>query len=309
MGVLTATVLDRLVERVPDLLARVDLFAGTSTGALIALALAKGRSPAELVDLYRKRSAKIFEDSALDDIRDLGRLLGADHDSSNLRSIVADVLGSETKLSQLGRRVLVAAFDLDNGKSGLERSWKPKFFHNLRGPDSDGDEKAVDVALRSCAAPTYLPTYQGYIDGGVVANNPSMAALALVLDRRNGTGVTLDDVSLLSLGTGTLSEFIEGQELDWGISQWARPLIRLMLDGNVGIADFQCAQLLNERYMRFSPVLPARLNVELDGVHRVEDLYTFARTVSIEPLVEWIQTTWRPDEPASSGEKPSGATT
>ena len=64
-----------------------------------------------------------------------------------------------------------------------KRHWKPKFFHNLeRGGSKDGGELVVDVALRTSAAPTYFPSYQGYVDGGVVANNPTMAALAQALD-------------------------------------------------------------------------------------------------------------------------------
>jgi hypothetical protein len=45
------------------------------------------------------------------------------------------------------------------------RTWKPKFFHDYPGADSDGQERIVDVALRTRAS----PTYEGYIDGGVGA--------------------------------------------------------------------------------------------------------------------------------------------
>ena len=49
-----------------------------------------------------------------------------------------------------------------------QRMWKPKFFHNFEGEDSDGHLGVVDVALSTSAAPTYFPSYGGYIDGGVV---------------------------------------------------------------------------------------------------------------------------------------------
>jgi patatin-like phospholipase/acyl hydrolase len=39
----------------------------------------------------------------------------------------------------------------------------------------------VDAALRSAAAPTYFPVYQGYCDGAVTANNPSLVAVSMAL--------------------------------------------------------------------------------------------------------------------------------
>lgn len=58
------------------------------------------------------------------------------------------------------------------------RTWKPKIFHNFKGDDSDGDALIANVALYTSSAPTYLPSADGYIDGGVFANNPSVVALA-----------------------------------------------------------------------------------------------------------------------------------
>jgi len=35
--------------------------------------------------------------------------------------------------------------------------------------------------MRSAAAPTYFPVYQGYCDGAVTANNPSLVAVSMAL--------------------------------------------------------------------------------------------------------------------------------
>lgn len=47
--------------------------------------------------------------------------------------------------------------------------------------ERDGRERMVDVALATSAAPTYLPAHElrglQLIDGGVVANNPSIVAV------------------------------------------------------------------------------------------------------------------------------------
>ena len=51
-GLLTAIWIRRLQSVRPDLLERVRLFAGTSTGGIIALALAKGLPIADIIELY-----------------------------------------------------------------------------------------------------------------------------------------------------------------------------------------------------------------------------------------------------------------
>jgi len=58
-GLFTAKALSQLVGEV-QLLKRVDLFAGTSTGALIALGLGLGYHPEQLVGLYQKFAPVIF---------------------------------------------------------------------------------------------------------------------------------------------------------------------------------------------------------------------------------------------------------
>ena len=66
--------------------------------------------------------------------------------------------------------------------------WRPAVFSNLpvvmdRGHvvvGSDEGLSCVDAALRSSAAPTYFPLYQGYCDGAVTANNPSLVAVSMV---------------------------------------------------------------------------------------------------------------------------------
>src|SRR5439155_22063918 len=186
-GLYAAVLVGRLTRAVPTLVGGLDLVGGTSTGGIIALGLAHGLAPADLVALYRDRAKEIFDDSWLDDLKDLGGLTGADYDNDKLKALLEDVFGKKTRLKQLKKRVLVPTFDLDNESPDPgKRMWKPKFFHNYPGPDSDGAELVVDVALRTSAAPTYFPTYQGYIDGAVVANNPAMAALAQAVGPRTG---------------------------------------------------------------------------------------------------------------------------
>jgi hypothetical protein len=68
-GLLTATLLERLEAARPGFLAKADLYAGLP--------------PSTIVDLYESKAGVVFADSVLDDIRDLGRLSGAEYSNAN----------------------------------------------------------------------------------------------------------------------------------------------------------------------------------------------------------------------------------
>jgi len=293
-GLVTTVLLQRIVATpgLTNLLESIDLVAGTSTGGLLALGIANQLDLAKIRDLYVLKGPEIFDDSWLDDLVDLGKLRGADYDTKPLRRELKKLF-DDTTLGQLKRRVLITAFDLDNeAPNAAERTWKPKLFHNFPGPGSDRASLAVDVGLYTTAAPTYFPSVDGYIDGGVYANNPAMCALAQTQDRRYSPTPALDEVLLLSLGTGTSLQYIKGQSHDWGYAQWVKPLINLMLDGTAGIADFQCSQILRERYHRLAPVFPAGKTVPLDDIEKIPYMIEFAEALPIENTVDWLKQNW-----------------
>src|SRR3990172_7195215 len=111
-GVLTAALLERLEREVP-FLGMVDLLAGTSTGGIIALGLADGMAPGEIKNQYIQNGKRIFTDTWLDDVADLGRIVGAEYGNSKLNAFLRKSFGKKT-LGQLPRNVLIPAFDLDN---------------------------------------------------------------------------------------------------------------------------------------------------------------------------------------------------
>lgn len=293
-GLLTAILLERLEQVVPGWLERVDLLAGTSTGGILALGLAHGLSPSDLRDLYEKKGPDIFDDSWLDDLRDLGRLVGAEYSNRALTRELQALFG-DTRLAELKKHVLVPAFDLDNEKPDpAQRCWAPKFFHNFPGPDSDGAQPAWTVALYTSAAPAYFPSVDGYIDGGVVANNPAMAALAQTRDRRAfKRPPRLDRVALLSIGTGRSLMRIGGKNLNWGYAQWARPILDIIAEGLTGVADYQCRKMLDARYHRLAPVFPPGARFPLDAVKRIPALVKFAESVDLAAAADWLRRAWK----------------
>ena len=71
-GLVTAILLQRIVATpgLEKFLDTIDLIAGTSTGGLLAMAIAHQVDLAKIRDLYVNRGAKIFDDSWLDDLVD-----------------------------------------------------------------------------------------------------------------------------------------------------------------------------------------------------------------------------------------------
>jgi len=119
-----------------------------------------------------------------------------------------------------------------------------------------------------------------------------MCALAQAQDRRYAPTPLLEDIVLLSLGTGMSLQYIKGQTHDWGYAQWVKPLINLMLDGTAGIADYQCRQILDARYHRLAPVFPPGITVDMDDVKKIPYMIEFAESVSIESTIAWLKEYW-----------------
>ena len=297
-GAFTSRLIERL-QAATGFLAETDLVAGTSTGGIIALALAAGIPPDRITDLYLQRAGEIFSASLFRKVQ--GGTLVAKYPQDGLRAALTSVLG-ELKLADLrAHTVLIPTFDLDNESTVEPRWWKPKFFHNLDNKDGQPDraQRALDVALRTSAAPIYFPTADNYIDGGVAANNPSMAALALAAnpDTDHGAGRTIFEIRLLSLGTGTNARWIAGDH-DWGLLSWGKKLVDILMDGTMGVATYQCKAMLGPNFHRLDPVL--RDDVSLDDASRVRDLVAWADKERLEETIEWIKRTYlAPPAPAS----------
>jgi patatin-like phospholipase/acyl hydrolase len=293
-GLITARMLDRLTKdhRINGWLDNTDLFAGTSTGGILALGLAYGKKPDEICDLYLEKGRKIFDDSIWDNIRDLGKTIGADYSNSNLKAELKRIFGKNT-LGQLEKKVAIPTFDLDNEDKN-KRTWKPKIFHNYKGGDSDNAALIADVALYTSSAPTYFPSADGYIDGGVYANNPSVVAIAQAISKRNAPSekAVLDEIVLLSIGTGVSLNYIKGKTLNWGYIQWIKPLLNLLMDGVAGISDYQSAQLLGNRYHRLQVVFDQKETIPMDGVGKISRMDTIGSSHKLDTTIQWIKNVW-----------------
>lgn len=284
-GALTAALLRRLIDRFPRLLPTTDLFAGTSAGSFIALGLASGKTVAEIVDLFSERSGEfIFTPSYLP-------LFRPKSNNASLATLLGSAFPQSLRLRDLQRRVLVLSFRVIGPDGG---HWTPVFFNNF--PNSSTlDARVIDVALSSSAAPVYFPSFQQHIDGGVVATNPSLAAIATAVDARAGRQ-RLDEIVLLSIGTGFNPMKIQADTSRWGAVQWVLhpsppfPIISILTEGAVEADTLYSFQFLGQRFFRLNPTLPEP--VALDEYRKVSELLTLAESVDLGPVLTWIDRNW-----------------
>jgi patatin-like phospholipase/acyl hydrolase len=295
-GVLSTIVVKRLVaeSRRKDLVDRTALFAGTSTGALIALGLAAGLPLAEVENLYLTHAPRIFADKFLNHLRDVGNFFGAQYRNEPLRDMLLSLFGDLT-LGELKRWVMIPAFDLDNAEArspGEPRRWKAKIFHNLPNHEADLSALIRNVGLYACSAPTYFPIADGYIDGGVYANNPSVCALAQALDSRWQRHPKLRQIVLLSIGSGQRHIYVPVRDANWGVAQWGSRIVPVLMESTQETADFQCRQILGDRqYHRVQPIFDG--DFRMDDVRQVTHVIRFATDqLDLGPAIAWIHRHW-----------------
>ena len=199
-----------------------DLVAGTSTGGILALGLAAGRSAQDLFDLYVHRGRDIFpvrRDIASIILgrwqRGVRQYFRYRYDRRALRSAVESVLG-DRKLGEARLRLCIPAFD---GKYSEVYVFKTPHHPDFR---KDAHDRMTRVALATSAAPTFFrPLQEGgytFVDGGIWANNPVMVAL---VDALSCFKLPRHLVRIVSIGTGdeaytvTKSQIGRGGKLAW----------------------------------------------------------------------------------------------
>ena len=286
-GSLMATLVKRLVTEFPNLLSQVDLFAGTSTGSVVALTLASGNSADTLVDFYSVENLRFAFSPAH------FNLFRPKYDNKHFKKLLETHFPGNPRLGDLKYKLLAPSFKIDDKKRGI---WRPVFFHNY--PDSTHlADLVVDVALRSAAAPTIFPSHQEYIDGGMMANNPSTAAISYAL----GHGQPppgIEDVRVLSIGTGLSPSIIQRDTKHWGVVQWMlnpfhsppEPLLNVLFDGVVEADAMMSRHLVRPRYFRLNP--PLVRQTALDDWKAIPQLIKTAEDFDLHPAFDWIQTEW-----------------
>jgi predicted acylesterase/phospholipase RssA len=236
-GLIPALVLAEIERRTGRATASLfDLIAGTSTGAIIACALARPDPlpAADVARVYDEWGPTIFDRSPVKVITSADGYLDERYSDDGLVAAL-DAHLERYRLADATVPLLVTAYDLQ-GRTAVV----------LRSADG-GDVSMVDAAHASSAAPTYFePVRLGgmtLVDGGVFAINPALIAYA------DSAGGPLQ--ALASLGTGEHTRPLPYDEVKgWGKLEWAGPIIDVVFDGSADAVDSQLGRLVDGRYFR-----------------------------------------------------------
>ena len=256
-GVLSASMLNKIEQLLPTpLIDYFDLYAGSSSGGIIALGLTNTNPEStttytakDIKNLFFNHASTIFSRTTFKFLRSLNNITEEKYSSTGLESTLTHYF-HQKQLKDCLKPTIITAYELTNRK--------PKFFKSF-----DSQDQAVDIktiAQATSAAPSFFEPVEyknkSYIDGGIVANNPALCAYIEAKKQFPDA----ENIHVLSIGSGEFEEGIKHEDAkSWGLLGWSRHFIDIMLDGPNDAIDHQLNTLTNynnDRYLRLNPVIP-----------------------------------------------------
>jgi patatin-like phospholipase/acyl hydrolase len=320
-GIIPAKILAEIEKRTNKRIFELfDLIAGTSTGGILALGLTKPnpKNPQQanftaqnLVELYKEKGEVIFYEPFPERLTKLDDLIRPKYSSDGKDQVLEQYFGG-TLLKEALREVFITSYDIElrtpvffTSKPSKQVTESPVFRKICTG------FTMKQAAMATSAAPTYFEPYQlptahrtdrgfySLVDGGVFANNPTTLALmeAIIDSKRTrksptgelikGTPLGLDEILVVSLGTGSLTRKYRFEEAkNWGLIGWVQPLLNITLDGSSESVAVQLEQLLPKaedeppQYYRFQQFLNETNDDMADASERnIENLEKLAQLI------------------------------
>lgn len=255
-GVLSAKILEEieatLRKKGKKLHKYFDLIAGTSTGSILAAGIACKMNAQELINVYQEEGENIFLKGVRRQrnwlVLRLTQLLGGqalyphERGEQGLAQVLKRKLidkESEKPLTIADikeTQLLILAYDvLSRNTTWFANNDPTEWYYKNK-------IELWKICTASASAPTFFPPYElpynseesfPHIDGGVSANNPTLAAVAhaLLMKRRDQKKTKIDEIAVLSIGTGgTTRPYTYREVRKWGALGWVKNLPHIFLD-------------------------------------------------------------------------------
>lgn len=257
-----------------------DWIAGTSTGGILALGLAAGKSLRECQALYFRIKEDAFVGSR-------------PYNSEGLEKVLKECLGAHTVMAAITRpKIMITGVLADRNPVDLH------LFRNYESPSallqvpentmfkrtlSPGEQLLWEAARATGAAPSYFRAFGRFLDGGLIANNPTLDAMAEIHEYNlalKATGRSEEATQLtlvVSLGTGctptTYAKEIDvfrpeslwdTAKLAFGISALGKLLVdqATASDGRVVDRARSWCSMIGVPYYRFNPQLSTEVAMD-----------------------------------------------
>lgn len=272
----------------------LDLICGTSTGAILACAIAKGIPLQEVMGIYKKEGKRIFPRS----FSLLGNFCRHSADADHLKSVLQKIFGDLTLEDVYNKQGIALCIPTVNVSDYLA-----KIFKTPHKEEYSNDKKyhLVDVCMASAAAPLLFPPHEVsnpdnpdnikfFVDGGVWANTPVLIALieALRVARKQ------QDIHVLSVGTvpppGGNLKALKKKKSQWGIKQWGMDIMEMPISaqsyGYNSMARF-VAEMFSENGRTVKVIWPAEKIKSCDGYSAIG--IDKAKDIAIQTMSEMAE--------------------
>ena len=251
-----------------------DMLVGTSSGGIIVLSLGLGKSAKEISQFYFERGSKIFPGSRKFPWRKWKSWFAPSYDLRDLKSELTNIFGDEL-LKNIEQPVSVPSLE---GFDGEPCIFKTPFHTDF---ERDGDQKIVDVALSTAAAPTYFRAHDFYnnvfLDGGIWANNPSMIG---VVDALSCFETNRTQIRLLSLGCGQQMHRLKKGHVFGGKLFWANQIFNTVSRAQSHNALSQAGLLIGKQNLVRLDAPEEKKKTDLDNIEiAFEELPGIARSL------------------------------
>lgn len=273
-----------------------DFFSGTSTGGILVslLLFPSEQNPSkpkfsakEALNIYLEHGESIFSTSKWRRLLSKFGFVSEIYNEGIIEKILKDYF-EDTKLSQLIKPCLITAYNIELRKNHLFRQQKAI---------SHGDSRDFylrDVCRATSAAPTFFSVAEIFsiantrhvlVDGGLFAHNPAILALIEVL--KNFNTFNINDIHILSLGTGITKKAYNYEDFKkkWAISI-GPALVDIMTSSSSESNDYFIRQLFKsvnheENYIRIEPSNLSSISPGMDAASKpnIQKIVTLADKV------------------------------